>query len=55
MYLLDTNTCVEIINGRPAKVREHFHEAVNSKASIFVSAVTAFELSYGAEKSIFRT
>jgi tRNA(fMet)-specific endonuclease VapC len=51
MYLLDTNVCVEIINGRPAKVRERFDSVVREKKEICVSSVTAFELWYGAEKS----
>jgi tRNA(fMet)-specific endonuclease VapC len=51
MYLLDTNVCVEIINGRPAKVRERFEAAVRERHEVFVSSITAFELWYGAEKS----
>lgn len=51
MYLLDTNVCIEIINGRPAQVREHFEAAVKAKSQLFVSSITSFELRYGAEKS----
>jgi tRNA(fMet)-specific endonuclease VapC len=51
MYLLDTNICIEIINDRPAKVRERFDKVVKAKADVFVSTITIFELSYGAEKS----
>lgn len=50
-YLLDTNVCIEIINGRPAKVRERFQTTVRADADLFVSSVTSFELWYGAEKS----
>ncbi len=51
MYLLDTNVCIEIINKRSAKVREHFQLAVEGGASLFVSSISSFELWYGVEKS----
>src|SRR6266700_4882919 len=51
MYLLDTNVCIEIINRRSAKVREHFQLAVEGGASLLVSSISSFELWYGVEKS----
>jgi tRNA(fMet)-specific endonuclease VapC len=48
MYLLDTNTCIYIINKKPERVRVKF-EAV-SLAEIGISSITLFELDAGARK-----
>ncbi len=51
IYLLDTNACIALINGKPASVRARFQEASESGAEIQVSAIVAFELWYGVAKS----
>ena len=51
-YLLDTNTCIFVINHRPLAVRRRFEET--AVGDIAVSAVTLSELRYGAEKSAKR-
>jgi tRNA(fMet)-specific endonuclease VapC len=50
-YLLDTNACIAVINGKPAPVRSHLRKAVTDGAQMFVSSVVAFELWYGVSKS----
>ena len=48
-YLLDTNTCIYIINRRPPHVAEKF--AQYHPDAIGLSAITLAELRYGVEKS----
>jgi tRNA(fMet)-specific endonuclease VapC len=48
-YLLDTNTCIYIINERPKNVRKHFSRFELS--DIGVSSITAAELAFGVAKS----
>jgi tRNA(fMet)-specific endonuclease VapC len=50
-YLLDTNACIALINGKPVSVRHRFQKAIETGAQVNVSAVAVFELSYGVEKS----
>ena len=50
-YLLDTNACIALINGKPATVRHRFQKAVESGAEVAVSTIAVFELWYGVEKS----
>jgi tRNA(fMet)-specific endonuclease VapC len=50
-YLLDTNACIAILNGKPASVRLRLQEELASGATVLVSAVVAFELWYGVAKS----
>jgi tRNA(fMet)-specific endonuclease VapC len=50
-YLLDTNACIALINGKPLNVRQKFEKAVNRGSIVHVSSIAAFELWYGAEKS----
>ena len=50
-YLLDTNACVALINGRPQEVRRRFRRAIARKSAMLVSPVVAFELWYGVAKS----
>ena len=50
-YLLDTNACIALINGKPTVVREKFQKAVDGGATVHVSAIATFELWYGVEKS----
>ncbi len=48
MYLLDTNTCIFIINDRPSKVREKF--ATVALRDTAMSSITLFELDSGFRK-----
>lgn len=48
-FLLDTNTCIFILNHRPPQVAERFAE--HPIGSIGVSSITAAELSFGMHKS----
>jgi tRNA(fMet)-specific endonuclease VapC len=48
-YLLDTNTCIYIINERPVAVLERFKKFVVS--DLGVSSVTVGELAFGVAKS----
>jgi tRNA(fMet)-specific endonuclease VapC len=50
-YLLDTNACIALINGRPAAVRSCFQSAIDSGAQVNVSTIVVFELWYGVGKS----
>jgi tRNA(fMet)-specific endonuclease VapC len=50
-YLLDTNACIALINGKPASVRSRFQKAISGSAQIFVSSIASFELWYGVRKS----
>lgn len=50
-YLLDTNACIALINGRPPSVRSRFQTATDGGAKVFVSSIAAFELWYGVAKS----
>ena len=50
-YLLDTNACIALINGKPPSVRAKFQKATEAGAQVFVSSVTLFELWYGVAKS----
>jgi tRNA(fMet)-specific endonuclease VapC len=48
MYVLDTNTCIYIINHNPPNARARF-EAV-ALSEIAISSITLFELDAGARK-----
>jgi tRNA(fMet)-specific endonuclease VapC len=50
-YLLDTNACIALINGKPTSVRAKFQTATDNGAKVFVSSIAAFELWYGVAKS----
>jgi tRNA(fMet)-specific endonuclease VapC len=50
-YLLDTNACIALINGKPVSVRARFRKAIAAEKKVFVSSVVSFELWYGAAKS----
>jgi len=50
-YLLDTNACIALINGKPIAVRHRFQKAIDAGAQVNVSTVVVFELWYGVEKS----
>ena len=49
MILLDTNTCIYIINNRPPNVLEKFRKYKAGEVSI--SSIAASELAYGVAKS----
>jgi tRNA(fMet)-specific endonuclease VapC len=48
-YLLDTNVCVDYLNGRHAKVVERVQGSV--PADLALSSVVVAELRYGADRS----
>ena len=50
-YLLDTNTCIALIKGRPVGARERFDELTDDGRLIAVSSLVQFELWYGVAKS----
>lgn len=50
-YLLDTNACIALINGKPPSVRGKFQSATSAGAQIYVSTIACFELWYGIAKS----
>ncbi len=50
-YLLDTNACIALINGKPPLVRAKFQKAAGAGAQVFVSSIALFELWYGVAKS----
>lgn len=50
-YLLDTNACIALINGKPAVVRARFRSVIARGVRVHVSTVVAFELWYGVAKS----
>lgn len=49
MYLLDTNTCIYFMKGTYPKLTEKLFSL--DPSCLLISAVTVFELEYGAEKS----
>jgi len=51
MYLLDTNACIAVINGKPVSVRTRLQREFDDGARVLVSPVVAFELCYGGAKS----
>ncbi len=51
MYLLDTNACIAVLNGKPLPVRTRLQKEFDGGAKVFVSAIVAFELWYGVAKS----
>jgi tRNA(fMet)-specific endonuclease VapC len=53
-YLLDTNACIALINGKPPSVRTKFQKVTEGEAQVFVSSIALFELWYGVAKSSHR-
>src|SRR5262249_7560256 len=43
-YLLDTNACIALINGKPSNVRSRFQKAINAGDIVYVSSIAAFEV-----------
>jgi tRNA(fMet)-specific endonuclease VapC len=50
-YLLDTNACIALINGKPASVRARLQRETSAGSQVFVPSVAVFELWYGVAKS----
>ena len=50
-YLLDTNACIALVNGKPPAVRAKFQKATDAGGQVFVSSIALFELWYGVAKS----
>jgi tRNA(fMet)-specific endonuclease VapC len=50
-YLLDTNVCIAVINGKSPRIESKVLQALKAGDELMVSSVTAFELWYGVEKS----
>lgn len=50
-YLLDTNTCIALINGIEANFRRRFRRVVARESVVLLSSIVAFELWYGVAKS----
>lgn len=50
-YLLDTNACIGIINGKPPVIRSRFERYTRSGATVFLSSISLHELWYGVFKS----
>ena len=49
-YLLDTNVCIALINGKPI-VRARAQKELRAGAALTVSSISLFELWYGVSKS----
>jgi tRNA(fMet)-specific endonuclease VapC len=49
VILLDTNTCIYIINNRPPEVLKHFRSY--KAGEVGISSIAASELAYGVAKS----
>jgi len=50
-YLLDTNACIALINGKVLSIRMRLQKALSQDATVLVSSIVAFELWYGVAKS----
>jgi tRNA(fMet)-specific endonuclease VapC len=50
-YLLDTNACIGLINGKAPAVRTRLQKDLAKDAKVVVSSVVAFELWYGVAES----
>jgi tRNA(fMet)-specific endonuclease VapC len=50
-FLLDSNVCIALINGKPPVVRARVEKELRSGAVLYVSSVSDFELWYGVAKS----
>ena len=50
-YQLDTGTVVGLLRGRPTSIRERIRGVIAAEASLAISSVVLFELTYGIAKS----
>jgi len=53
-YLLDTNVCIALINGKSPQIENRAVAELTAGATLFVSSVAVFELWYGVAKSTRR-
>jgi tRNA(fMet)-specific endonuclease VapC len=53
-YSLDTNVCIDLINGTSVSVRSRFKEAIASGSVVCLPTVVLHELWYGVSKSSHR-
>ena len=53
-FLLDTNACIALIDGRPEKVRGRLARALAAADEVATSSIALFELWYGVAKSARR-
>jgi tRNA(fMet)-specific endonuclease VapC len=53
-YSLDTNACIDLINGSSATVRSRFKRAVAEGSVVCVCTVVLHELWFGVSKSVRR-
>jgi tRNA(fMet)-specific endonuclease VapC len=53
-YLVDTNVCIALINGRSVSVRTRFDNEVSRGSIVYASSIVVFELWYGISKSLRR-
>ena len=51
LFLLDTNTCVSIMNARPARVRGRMKTATDMGHALGISSITLHELQFGVHNS----
>ena len=51
-YLLDTNACIALIDGKSEQARKRFLKAMESREPVWVSSVSIYELWYGVAKSV---
>lgn len=51
-YLLDTNVCIAVINGKSPHIETRLVKEIRADSQMFVSSVSAFELWYGVAKSM---
>lgn len=50
-YLLDTNVCIAVINGKSPHIEDRVVKELTVGSAMFVSSVAAFKLWYGVAKS----
>jgi tRNA(fMet)-specific endonuclease VapC len=50
-FLLDTNACIALINGRPESVRKRLERSLRKGDEVATSSIAAYELWYGVAKS----
>ncbi len=50
-YLLDTNACIALMNGRPANVDARLRRVLKSGADVAISSIVLSELWYGVSRS----
>jgi tRNA(fMet)-specific endonuclease VapC len=50
-YLLDTNVCIAVMNGKSPLLEKRLLKELSAKSQLFVSTIAAFELWYGVAKS----